>query len=93
MNSFRMRFIVSIQEQELLTLKRGEKIISKILLTPDDFRVFHYIEGDEIEAESPSGDRLWTTIQHMEIIHDDVRPIIIFTLVRPDSSRRAVNRL
>lgn len=93
MNSFRMRFIVGIHEQELLILKKGEKIISKMLLTPDDFRVFHYIEGDEIEAETPKGERIWTTIQHMEIIHDHIRPIIIFTLVHSNTRQSATGTL
>ena len=51
MGSFRMRFIVGkLSDEEMLTLKRGESIISKMLLIPDDYRVFHYKEGDDIEA-------------------------------------------
>ena len=53
MDSFRMRFIIGkISDEELLTLKQGEPIISKMLLTPQDYSVFHYKEGDEIEAET-----------------------------------------
>lgn len=82
MNSFRMRFIVGISENDLLTLKNGEQVISKLLLTTDDFRVFHYDEGDQIEAETPEGNRLWTTIRHMEIVEDQHRMIIILSLVK-----------
>ena len=85
MNSFRMRFVVGISEPDLLTLKNGEQVVSKMLLTPDDFQVFHYSEGDEIEAETPDGNRIWTRIRFMEIIEDDHRTIIILTLVhQPD---------
>lgn len=80
MNSFRMRFVVGISEGEMLALKDGQQIISKMLLTPDDYRVFHYSEGEDIEAETPRGNRLWTTINHMEVIEDDQRTIVILSL-------------
>lgn len=81
MNSFRMRFIVGISELELHALKKGEQVISKMLLPPDDFSVFHYDEGDFIEAETPKGDRLWTKIRHLEIVEDTYRTIIILSLI------------
>lgn len=87
MDSFRMRFIVGINEEELLALTNGEQIISKMLLTPDDFRVFHYAEGDEIESETPDGNRLWTTIEHMEIVEDDQRTIVILSLTDHNHSK------
>jgi len=82
MDSFRMRFIVGkLTDEEMRILKRGESIISKLLLIPDDYRVFHYKEGDEIEAESQDGNRLWTEIRHMEIVEHKERVIIILTLI------------
>ena len=80
MSAFRMRFIVGITEAELLALTNGGQILSKMLLIPDDYRVFHYREGDTIEAETPEGNRMWTEIRDMEIIEDDVRTIVILTL-------------
>ena len=82
MDSFRMRFIIGkISDEELLTLKQGEPIISKMLLTPQDYSVFHYKEGDEIEAETVDGNRIWSIIQHMEVVEDGERVIMIFTLI------------
>lgn len=80
MNTFRMRFIVGITETDLLALNQGEQVISKMLLIPDDYRAFHYAHGDEIEVETPEGNRLWTIIQDMEIIEDELRTIVILTL-------------
>lgn len=83
MGPFRMRFIVGkLTEDELMTLKRGEPVISKLLLIPDDYRVFHYHEGDEIEAETHEGNRIWTTIRNIEVVGDDNSVIVILTLVR-----------
>ena len=92
MNSFRMRFIIGkLSDEELLTLKRGEPLISKMLLTPQDYQVFHYREGDEIEAETQDGNRIWTVIRQMEVLEDEERIIIIFTLLhRPSSAREVV---
>ena len=85
MKSFRMRFIVSITDAELLALTNGELIISKMLLIPDDYKVFHYAQGDHIEAETPEGNRIWTVIRDLEIIEDDLRPIVILTLDKQTS--------
>ena len=88
MGSFRMRFVVGkLSNEELLTLKRGEAIISKMLLIPDDYKIFHYKEGDEIEVETQDGNRIWTTIRNMEIIEGDHRVIVILTLVHGPSER------
>lgn len=82
MSAFKMRFIVGITEAELLALTKGEHILSKMLLIPDDYRVFHYCQGDNIEAETPEGNRIWTVIREMEVIEDEVRTIVILTLVK-----------
>lgn len=89
MDSFRMRFIIGkLSEEELLALKDGEPIISKMLLTPQDYRVFHYDKGDMIEAETYDGNRIWTAIREMEVIEDEERVIIIFTLVHQPQTEK-----
>jgi hypothetical protein len=89
MAPFRLRFVIGkLTEDEFLALQTGEPIITKMLLTPDDFKVFHYKENDEIEAATHDGNRLWATITNMEIIADDLRVIIIFTLLHGESNRK-----
>jgi hypothetical protein len=83
-----MRFIVGITEAELLALTDGEQIISKMLLIPDDYKVFHYREGDNIEAETPEGNRMWVVIRNMEVIEDQVRTIVILTLAKQTSKKK-----
>jgi hypothetical protein len=83
MDSFRLRFIVGkLSDEELQTLKQGEAVISKMLLIPEDYRLFRYKEGDDIEAETQEGNRLLTTIRSMEIIEDEARVIVILTLIQ-----------
>ena len=91
MSAFKMRFIVGITEAELLALNNGKQILSKMLLIPDDYRVFHYSQGDKIEAETPDGNRIWTVIRDMEVIEDEVRTIVILTLVsqKPEMKEQA----
>ena len=82
MDPFKMRFIIGkLTDAEFELLKSGHPVVSKMLLIPDDYRLFHYQEGDDIEAESQDGNRIWTTIRNMEIVEDAERVIIIFTLV------------
>lgn len=84
-----MRFIVGkLTDEELLTLRKGEPIISKMLLIPDDFQAFHYKEGDEIEAETQEGNRILTTIRNIEIAKDEVQVIVILTLVHKPSREK-----
>ena len=84
-----MRFIIGkLTNDEFKTLKRGEPIISKMLLNPEDFRVFHYREGDEIEVETLEGNRIWTTIRNLEIVQDEESIVLIFTLVHDPSNHR-----
>ena len=82
MDRFRMRFIVGrLTDEELEGLRNGQVVISKMLLIPEDYKLFHYAEGDDIEAETQDGNRIWTTIRHMEIIEDEHRVIFILTLI------------
>ncbi len=83
MDPYRMGFIIGqLTEEELEALKRDEAVITKMLLVPDDYNVFHYKEGDEIEAQTPDGNRIWTIIRNMEVLPVDERYMIIFTLIR-----------
>ncbi|MEX1238735.1 MAG: hypothetical protein WEB30_03430 [Cyclobacteriaceae bacterium] len=89
MGSFRMRFIVGkTHREELLTLKRGETILSKLLLTPDDYKLFHYKAGDQIEVETEEGNRIWTTIRNIEIVEDDSGVVVILTLLHEPSLKK-----
>ena len=82
MAPFRMRFIIGkLTDEELNSLKKGETVISKMILIPDDYRLFHYKVGDDIEVETHDGDRIWASIQGMEIVEDAEQIIIIFSLV------------
>jgi|SRR5690606_24418768 hypothetical protein len=78
---FRMRFIVGkLTQDEMAALKKGDPVIAKMLLIPDDYKVFHYKTGDEIEVETEEGDRVWARIRGMEVIEDPQHVIIMFTL-------------
>jgi len=83
MDPFRLRFVIGkLSDEELEALKQGQPVISKMLLVPDDYKLFHYKEGDDIEAETQDGNRLMTTIRSLEIIEDGSRVIVILTLVQ-----------
>lgn len=86
MAGIRMRFIVGkLSEEEMAVLKNGDPLLTKMLLTPDDFLVFHYVPGQPIEAESADGDRIWTVIRHLETLEHDSHVILMFTLIHhPD---------
>lgn len=77
-----MHFIVELSNEELDVLKRGDQVISKLLLVPDDYRIFHYKEGDEIQAETYEGHRITTQIRNLEIVEDTDRVIVILTLMK-----------
>ena len=79
-----MHFIVGLSNEELDVLKRGGHVISKLLLVPDDYRVFHYKEGDEIQAETHEGNRLTTQIRNLEIVEDTDSVIVILTLMKTE---------
>lgn len=80
-----MRFVVGkLTEQELNALRKGDSIISKLLLVPDDYKLFHYKAGDKIEAETHDGYRIWTTIKNLDVVENDLRIIVILTLSSDD---------
>jgi hypothetical protein len=87
MNPIHVRFIINqLTEAEVDALKNGDSIITKMILSPDDFRLFHYREGDSIEVQTDHGNRLWCNINHLEVVSDDIRVIIIFTLMRDNKA-------
>jgi hypothetical protein len=82
MDPINIRFVISqLGENEISTLKSGEPVISKMILSPEDHRLFRYAEGDSIEIETAHGNRLWCTITHLETISDPERVILIFSLL------------
>jgi hypothetical protein len=92
MGPFRLRFVIGkLSDDEFTALEGGEPVITKMLLSHEDFRVFHYREGDEIEAESQQGNRVWTTITNIEIIKDETQVIIIFTLTHSKANIKATD--
>lgn len=89
MAAFRFRFVIGkITFEEFDALKKGEPIITKMLLSHEDHKVFYYKENDEIEVETQDGDRLWANITNLEIIEDEHRVIMIFTLTHSPASTK-----
>ena len=81
MDHIKITFVIGqVTEEELLALKNDEVIVSKMILVPEDYQLFHYKEGDRIQIETQHGNRLWCTIEHLEILERPPHVIIIFTL-------------
>lgn len=81
--SVKVNFIIGqLSEEDADALKKGYSIISKMILTPDDYSLFHYKEGEFIQVETDHGLRLWCTITNLEVVKDDKRVIMIFTLAK-----------
>jgi hypothetical protein len=78
---YKINFIISgIPEEEMEALKEGLTIITKMILTPDDFELFHYNKGGRIQVETGHGNRLWCIIDELEVVESNDRVILIFTL-------------
>ena len=81
MGHFHVRFIINeLTDHEIDTLKNDEVVISKMILTPDDYQLFHYRKGDSIEVQTAHGFRLWCFIEELEVVADHERIILIFML-------------
>ena len=81
MGSFKINFIIGqLSNQEAEILEEGYPIVSKMILTPDDFQIFHYKEGDAIQVETNNGHRLWCKITDLEVVNKEDGVILIFTL-------------
>lgn len=77
-----VRFIINaLSEEDVDSLKNSHQVIAKMILSPDDYKLFHYREGDQIEVQTDHGNRLVCTIKHLEIVADNERVILIFTLL------------
>lgn len=83
MSAVPVRFVIGeVTQFELEDIQHNLTIASKLILTPDDFRLFKYREGDEIEIESEVGQREWCQIRDLEIIEGSDEVIVLFTLER-----------
>jgi hypothetical protein len=77
----RINFVIGqISDGDFEMLESGYNIISKMILTRDDFDLFHYSEGDRIQVETENGNRLWCRILNLETIGEEERILLIFTL-------------
>jgi hypothetical protein len=81
--SVKISFVIGqITDQELESLKEGYSIISKMIIPADDYSLFNYKEGENIQIETNEGNRLWCKITHLETVKDEEQVILIFTLTR-----------
>lgn len=78
--TIRINFVVGLSEGDFELLESGFNVISKLILTRNDFDIFHYREGDPIQVETEDGNRLWCKILSLEQISEDERVLLIFTL-------------
>ena len=77
----RINFVIGqISEGDFEMLESGYHVISKMIITRDDFDLFHYREGDRIQVETENGNRLWCKILNLETIGEEDRVLLIFTL-------------
>jgi hypothetical protein len=83
-----VRFIINeLTEEEIAALKDDHTIVSKMILLPDDYKLFHYREGDTIEVQTDHGNRLWCRITNLEVVSAEDRVVLIFTLVKEDDHK------
>lgn len=81
--NIKISFVIGqISHQELESLKEGYSLISKMIIPADDYSLFTYKEGENIQVETNEGNRLWCKITHLETVKDDERVILIFTLIK-----------
>jgi hypothetical protein len=81
-----MTFILGrISDGDFGTLQHGEIVSSKMILTDDDYALFRYNEGDLIQIETDTGNRLWCNILHLEIIPEKDKNLLMFTLKKSEA--------
>jgi hypothetical protein len=81
MSQVPVRFIVGeLTQEEVDALNDGREVISKIILSYEDFKLFNYHEGDTIEVETEHGYRVLCKILSLEIVKNSEGLIIIFKL-------------
>lgn len=77
----KISFVIGqISEGDFDSLTAGHKVTSKMILYKEDFELFRYGEGDQIQVETDHGNRLWCTILHMETLAENEKVLLIFTL-------------
>jgi hypothetical protein len=83
MSKVNIRFVVGeLNEEDVQSLLDGQAVISKMILSKEDYRMFHYREGDRIEVQSENGNRQWCTISNLEVIENEVGVIIILSVMK-----------
>ncbi len=81
MHRIPVTFIIpGLSEGEIDLLNDGYEVISKMILSPDDDRLFRYGAGDRIQVETQNGNRLWCRIRQIERVEADEQVVLIFTL-------------
>jgi hypothetical protein len=75
-----INFVVGVNEGDFELLESGYNVVSKMILSKDDFDLFHYRESDKIQVEREDGNRLWCKILHVETIGEADGVLLIFTL-------------
>jgi hypothetical protein len=83
MDPIKVTFIIGqLNSWEIDILNDEHPLISKMILTREDYSIFKYKEGDFIQVETDYGNRLWCTITQLEIIEEGHDVILIFTLAK-----------
>jgi hypothetical protein len=81
----KINFIIGqISEGDFEMLSAGEKVTSKMILMEEDYTLFRYKEGDEIQVETDTGNRQWCTILNLETLRENDKVLLIFTLKRKE---------
>lgn len=78
--TIKINFVVGLSEGDFELLESGYNVVSKMILSKDDFDLFHYVEGERIQVETEDGNRLWCKILNLETIGEEERILLIFTL-------------
>lgn len=79
--SIKISFIISeIPEDDLQGLRDGYTVIAKMILVPEDEKLFQYQKGDDIQVETENGNRLWCKILDLELMKNEDHILVIFTL-------------
>jgi hypothetical protein len=83
MDPIKITFIIGqVNPENVELLKNDYAIVTKLLLSKEDFRLFHYKAGDSIQIETAEGNRLWCTILDCDAVENEEHVIIIFKLAR-----------
>jgi hypothetical protein len=88
MDPVKITFVIGkLSDDELEVLNQQHPLVSKMILSLDDYKIFRYKEGDSIQAETDHGNRLWCTIKHLEIVEQETGAVLIFTLIKADEGQ------